>query len=89
MRGRAQESGAPGRGSHGSCRFVYRGQQVAFEADTTGTIGLKYTCGGTDQLLAITDGGTHYYVTTGGLEHARGLPPCRPIAATDHTADSP
>jgi RHS repeat-associated protein len=55
-------------------RFVYRGSHVGFETDSAGTIGLTYTWGaGTDQLLAITDGATHYYATTDRLGSVRSL----------------
>ena len=60
-------------GTVGYLRFVYRGDQVGFETDSGGTIGLKYTYGGTDELLAITDGAVHYYVTTDRLGSVRAL----------------
>jgi len=60
-------------GTIGYTRFVYRGGQVTFETDSAGTMGLKYTHGGTDRLLAITDGATHYYITTDKLGSVRAL----------------
>ena len=61
-------------GTVGYTRFVYRGGQVGFETDSAGTtIGLKYTYGGTDRLLAITSGVAHYYVTTDKLGSVRAL----------------
>ena len=60
-------------GTVGYLRMIYRGSSVAVEADSAGTLGLKYTYGGTDQLLALTDGTTHYYVTTDRLGSVRSL----------------
>ena len=61
-------------GTLGYLRMVYRGSHVGFETDSGGTIGLTYTWGtGTDQLLAITDGATHYYATTDRLGSVRSL----------------
>ena len=61
-------------GTLGYLRLVYRGSHVGFETDSAGTIGLTYTWGaGTDQLLAITDGATHYYATTDRLGSVRSL----------------
>ena len=37
----------------GYLRFSYRGDRVGFETDSGGTIELKYTYGGTDNLVAI------------------------------------
>ncbi len=56
-------------------RFVYRGGQVAFETDSAGTIGLRYTWGiGADNLLAIRDAaGNHYYTVQDLLSSVRGL----------------
>lgn len=56
-------------------RFVYHGAHVAFETDSAGTIGLRYTWGpATDDVLAIRDaGGNHYYVTQDVLRSVRGL----------------
>ena len=57
-------------------RFVYHGSQVAFETDSTGTIGLAYTWGpGTDNLMAVrTAGGAiHAYAVTDRLGSVRGL----------------
>ncbi|HSF30474.1 MAG TPA: hypothetical protein VLK82_08395 [Candidatus Tectomicrobia bacterium] len=57
---------AAGTANVGYLRMVYTGDQVAFETDSAGTIGLRYTWGpGADNLLAIQDdAGTHYYATT-------------------------
>lgn len=60
-------------GTVGYTRFVYRGDHVSFETSENGTIGLKYTYGGTDNLVAITDGAVHYYVTTDKLGSVRAL----------------
>ena len=60
-------------GTVGYLRFAYRGDQVGFETDSGGTIGLKYTYGGTDNLVALTDGAVHYYVTTDKLGSVRAL----------------
>ena len=61
-------------GTLGYLRMVYRGSHVGFETDSAGAIGLTYTWGaGTDQLLAITDGATHYYATTDRLGSVRSL----------------
>jgi RHS repeat-associated protein len=56
-------------------RMVYTGSQVAFETDSAGTIGLRYTWGpGSDNLLAIEDAsGNHYYATTDRLGSIRTL----------------
>lgn len=56
-------------------RFVYHGGQVTFEADSAGTIGLRYTWGiGADNLLAIRDAaGNHYYTVQDLLSSVRGL----------------
>lgn len=52
-------------GTVGYLRMVYTGSQVAFETDSAGTIGLRYTWGsGTDQLLAIQDAAGNYYYAT-------------------------
>ncbi len=60
-------------GTVGYLRFANRGDQVGFETDSSATIGLKYTYGGTDNLVAITDGAVHYYVTTDKLGSVRAL----------------
>jgi RHS repeat-associated protein len=56
-------------------RMVYSGSHVAFETDSAGTMGLKYTWGpGSDNLLAIEDeAGNHYYATTDRLGSVRSL----------------
>jgi RHS repeat-associated protein len=62
-------------GVTGYTRFVYAGADVAYETDSAGTIGLRYTWGtGTDDLVAIRDtSGNHYYVTQDLLGSVRGL----------------
>ncbi len=56
-------------------RFVYHGAHVAFETDSAGSIGLRYTYGlATDDVLAIRDAaGNHYYVVQDQLHSVRGL----------------
>jgi RHS repeat-associated protein len=56
-------------------RFVYHGGQVAFEADSSGGIGLRYTWGaGTDNLVGIRDAaGNQYYTVQDKLGSMRGL----------------
>jgi len=57
-------------------RFVYHGDQVAFETDAAGTIGLRYTWGpGTDNLLAVRNaaGTIHAYAVPDRLGSVRGL----------------
>ena len=56
-------------------RFVYHGAHVAFETDSAGTTGLRYTWGlATDDVLAIRDAaGNHYYVVQDLLSSVRGL----------------
>ncbi len=56
-------------------RFVYHGAHVAFETDSLGTMGLRYTYGlATDDVLAIRDAaGNHYYVMQDPLHSVRGL----------------
>ena len=71
-------SGVSG-GTVGYLRFVYRGSHVSFETNEGGVLGLKYTYGGTDNLVAITDGSAHYFVTTDKLGSVRS------IAARDGT----
>jgi len=62
-------------GTVGYTRFVYQGNSVAFETDSAGSIGLRYTWGlGTDNLLAIRDAaGNHLYVVEDPLGSVRGL----------------
>jgi RHS repeat-associated protein len=62
-------------GTVGYLRMVYSGNQVAFETDSAGTMGLRYTWGpGTDNLLAIHDySGNHWYATTDRLGSVRSL----------------
>jgi len=56
-------------------QFVYHGDAVAFETDSAGAIGLRYTWGrAVDDLLAIRDAaGNHYYVVLDRLRNTRGL----------------
>lgn len=56
-------------------RFVYQKDDVSFETDSAGTIGLRYTYGrGVDDLLAVRDAaGHHYYVVKDLLGSTRGL----------------
>ncbi|MGH7701717.1 MAG: peptidoglycan DD-metalloendopeptidase family protein, partial [Gemmatimonadales bacterium] len=56
-------------------RFVYHGDAVAFETDSVGTQGLKYTWGlGTDDLVGVRDASnTQYYVVQDKLRSVRGL----------------
>jgi RHS repeat-associated protein len=56
-------------------RFVYHGDHVAFETDSSGTTGWRYTWGlGTDDLLAARDGaGNHYYPVQDKLGSIRGV----------------
>jgi RHS repeat-associated protein len=62
-------------GVPGYTRFVYHGDHVAFQADSSGTVGLRFTWGlGTDDLRAATDGaGQHYYIVQDKLGSVRGL----------------
>jgi RHS repeat-associated protein len=62
-------------GALGYTRFVYHGQQIAFETDSAGTIGLRYTYGlGEDALVAVRDAaGNHYYTVRDKLGSIRGL----------------
>jgi len=61
-------------GSVGYTRFVYDGGNVAFETDSVGNVGLRYTWGGVDDLVAIDSGSAkHYYVTHDLLHSVRGL----------------
>jgi RHS repeat-associated protein len=60
----------------GYTRFVYHGSAVAFETDSAGTIGLRYTWDGTDQLLAVapdTVAAHRYYAVSDKLSSVRGL----------------
>jgi len=56
-------------------RYVYHGDQVAFETDSAGAITTKYSWApGTDNLLGFTDStGTYYNVVTDHLGSVRGL----------------
>jgi RHS repeat-associated protein len=67
-------SGATG-GTMAYTRFVYHGDQVAFEADSSGTLGLRYTWGlGTDDLVGVRDAaGNQYYAVQDKLGSVRGL----------------
>ncbi len=62
-------------GTIGYLRMVYTGSNVAFETDSAGTMGLRYTWGpGSDNLLAIQDeSGNHYYATSDRLGSIRTL----------------
>jgi RHS repeat-associated protein len=62
-------------GVPGYTRFVYHGDQVAFQSDSAGVMGLRFTWGlGTDDLRAATDGaGQHYYIVQDKLGSVRGL----------------
>ncbi|MFL5493509.1 MAG: RHS repeat-associated core domain-containing protein [Gemmatimonadales bacterium] len=61
-------------GTVGETRFVYHGQDVAFETTPTDTIGWSYTWGpGTDELVAADSGGQHYYAVRDKLGSVRGL----------------
>lgn len=60
-------------GTVGYTRFIYHGANVAFETDSGGTIGLRYTWGGTDQLLAVDNGTNHYYPALDKLGSVRAL----------------
>lgn len=60
-------------GTVGYTRFVYHGANVAFETDSAGTMGLRYTWGGTDHLLAVDNGTTHYYAALDKLGSVRAL----------------
>jgi len=66
---------AAGTPNIGYLRMVYTGDAVAFEADSAGSIGLRYTWGpGADNLLAIQDeSGNHYYATNDRLGSVRSL----------------
>jgi RHS repeat-associated protein len=58
-------------------RFVYHGSQVAFETDSAGTIGLRYTWGlEVDDLVGVCTApcnteANHYYVTVDQLRNVR------------------
>jgi len=56
-------------------RFVYHGDAVGFETDSSGSIGLRYTWGsGTDVLVGIRDNtGNQYYTVRDKLGSIRGL----------------
>lgn len=56
-------------------RYVYHGDQVAFETDSSGTMTSKYSWApGVDNLLGFTDStGTYYNVVTDHLGSVRGL----------------
>jgi RHS repeat-associated protein len=59
----------------GYTRFVSHGSAVAFETDSSGTIGLRYEWGmDIDDLIAIRDAsGNHFYVVQDKLHSVRGL----------------
>lgn len=66
-------SGSTG-GTVGYTRFVYDGQQVAYETDSAGTMGKQYIWGlGTDNLIGYRSGGTDYLVATDGLGSVRSI----------------
>lgn len=55
-------------------RFVYHGDQVAFETDSGGTILRSYTWGReTDDLVAVRQGTNHFYATQDKLGSVRAL----------------
>lgn len=56
-------------------RFVYHGDQVAFETDSAGTVSTKYSWApGVDNLLGFSDStGTYYNAVTDHLGSVRGL----------------
>ena len=62
-------------GTVGFTRFVYRGNGVAFETDSGGTLGQRYLWGmGTDALVALrTASGTEYYAVLDKLGSVRGM----------------
>ena len=62
-------------GSPGYTRFVYHGENVAFQADSAGDMGLQFTWGlGSDDLRGMRDpGGQGYYVVQDKLGSIRGL----------------
>jgi RHS repeat-associated protein len=62
-------------GTVGYTRFVYHGSHVAFETDSAGTLGLRYTWGqGTDDLVGVRDAaGTQYYAVQDKVGSIRGL----------------
>jgi RHS repeat-associated protein len=62
-------------GTLGYTRFVYHGAAIAFETDSAGTIGLRYTYGlDEDALLVVRDAaGNHYYTVRDKLASIRGL----------------
>jgi RHS repeat-associated protein len=62
-------------GAVGFSRFVYHGGHVAFETDSVGTIGLRYTWGqDVDDLIGVRDAaGNQYYAVQDKLGSVRGL----------------
>lgn len=63
-------------GQTGYLRMIYAGGVVAAEADSAGTVGLRYTWGaGADDLIAIHDDsdGDNYYVVQDNLGSVRGI----------------
>ncbi len=62
-------------GQVGYTRFVYHGDQVAYEATQTGRVTLRYTWGrASDDLLAIRDSlGNHLYVVQDRLRSIRAV----------------
>jgi RHS repeat-associated protein len=56
-------------------RFVYRGDQVAYETDSLGTVGMRYTWGyGIDDLASFRDtAGKQYTTVQDPLHSVRGL----------------
>lgn len=61
-------------GTVGYTRYVPSGDQVAFETDSAGTVGLRYTWGlSVDDLLGINTGATQAYTVMDRLGSVRGL----------------
>ena len=55
-------------------RMVYHGDQVAFETDSSGTVGWKYVWGlGTDRLLVAQNGANVYWTSTDKLGSIRAV----------------
>jgi RHS repeat-associated protein len=59
-------------GTVGYGRFVYRGAHVASDLDSLGTVQARYVWGlGTDELVAVWQGGQHHYVALDGVGSVR------------------
>lgn len=55
-------------------RFVYHGDQVAFETDSGGAVGWRYVWGiGTDRLLVAQSGASPYWISTDKLGSVRAV----------------